>query len=65
LRLRIFDVSGRLVRTLVDETGMTAGDHEVSWTGVDDTGREVAAGVYFYRLQTPDHSLTRRMTLVK
>jgi aminopeptidase N len=50
--LRIFDVSGRLVRTLV--RGSTpAGEHTVSWDVRDNRGTPVAAGTYFYQLVGP------------
>jgi aminopeptidase N len=65
IRLSVYDVSGRLVRTLVDQGEMTAGDHEVVWNGQDQTGRAAAAGVYFYNLETEGYSRTRRMTMVK
>ena len=48
--LRVYDVSGRLVRTLVDgEKG--AGYHTAVWDGRDDAGTEVASGVYFCRME--------------
>jgi hypothetical protein len=63
--LRIFDLSGRLVRSLVNGAMVEAGSHEVVWRGQDQTGRKVAAGVYLYRLEAGEFSETRRMTLVK
>ncbi len=63
--LRIYDVSGRLVATLVDRAILPSGNHQVVWTGSDDSGRAVAAGVYFYRLQAGDFQQTRTMTMVK
>lgn len=60
VRLRIFDAAGRLVRTLV-EAGRPAGPHEVTWDGLDISGREVRDGVYFIRLESPD---TRRVRKV-
>jgi hypothetical protein len=65
VRLSVYDVSGRLVRTLVNEGEVTAGDHEAVWNGQDQSGRAAAAGVYFYNLETEGYSRTRRMTLVK
>jgi len=65
VRLSVYDVSGRLVRTLVDEGEMTAGNHEAVWNGLDQSGRAAAAGVYFYNLETEGYSRTRRMTMVK
>ena len=49
MELKIYGVSGRLVRTLVDGD-RTAGLHDAVWDGLDDPGREVTPGVYFYRL---------------
>ena len=48
-RVRVFDVSGRLVRTLADRE-FGAGEHAVTWDGTDDGGRQVARGVYFTRV---------------
>ena len=62
--LRIYDVSGRVVRTLAD-SNHPAGDYERAWDGRDEHGTAVAAGVYFYRLSTGAQTLTRKMILVK
>ncbi|MCC7144750.1 MAG: hypothetical protein IT349_21825 [Candidatus Eisenbacteria bacterium] len=48
VRLELFDIAGRRVRTLVNE-GRSAGDHVVSWDGTDAFGRPVAAGIYLVR----------------
>jgi len=61
--LRIYDVSGKLIRTLV-EGSCAAGRHAVVWNAKDDQGRNVASGVYFCRLQAPGHEETRKMILV-
>jgi len=65
VRVRVYDVSGRLVRSLVEETEMSAGSHEAVWNGLDLSGRAAAAGVYFYNLETDGYNRTKRMTLVK
>lgn len=62
--LRIYDVSGRLVRTLVDGA-LAGGDHEVLWRGRDERGREVASGTYLYRLEADGASRSRSMVLVR
>jgi hypothetical protein len=62
--LQIFDVSGRLVTTLVDGV-QTAGTKEVLWEGADRRGRRVATGVYFYRMVAGDFVQTRKMVLMK
>jgi enediyne biosynthesis protein E4 len=63
--LDIYTVDGRKVKNLVSET-LTAGHHNVTWTGKDNAGRSVASGTYFYRLRAADGSqLTGRMALIK
>lgn len=63
-RVLIFDVAGHLIRTLIDSE-LPAQTHQVSWHGQNDRGREVAAGVYFYRISSGDSQTTGRMALVK
>ncbi len=62
--LRIYDVRGRLVRTLVDEV-LPAAVHQRSWDGTDTDGRRVASGVYYARLNGPDGVATRKLLLLK
>ena len=63
--LKIFDISGRLIATLKNSEFEIAGRHEVVWRGRDQADRQVAAGVYFYRLEGGTFNQTRRMMLVK
>jgi hypothetical protein len=62
--LRIYDVSGRLVRVLVEGRRDTR-VHEVSWDGTDDSGRPVASGVYFLRLTAGSAVEVRKAVLLK
>jgi hypothetical protein len=62
--LRVYAVDGRLVATLADGT-FPSGYHVVTWRGADDAGNRVADGVYFYRLRTPDKTLTRKMLMLR
>jgi hypothetical protein len=62
--LRVFDVSGRLVRTLVHGT-VPAGRNTAVWDGRDGDGRSLASGVYFYRLETADRTLTKKSLLLR
>jgi hypothetical protein len=64
VRLRVFDATGRLVRTLVDARE-GAGAHDVTFDGRDDAGRPMASGVYFYRLDAGSTTQTRKMVLLK
>ena len=62
--LRIYNVLGEVVRTLVDEPMMPGVHHEV-WDGRDDHGNRVASGIYFYRLRAGDLQHTKKMVLMK
>jgi hypothetical protein len=64
MSLRIYDVSGRLVRTLMNDE-RPAGRHEELWDGRDSSGRTVASGIYFCRLKSGNFESTRRMILLK
>ncbi len=63
--LRVFDLKGRRIRTLIQGQEMQAGTHDAVWDGRDDAGQAVAGGVYLLHLKTRDSSATRRITLVK
>lgn len=62
--LRIYDTAGRLVRELVNER-RSAGRHEEAWDGRDSSGRVVASGIYFYRLDAGSFARTRKMVLLR
>ena len=65
VQLRIYDVAGRHVRTLLDE-GMTAGAGKLAiWNGLDDTGNHVSSGVYFYRFEAGDFAATKKLVVMK
>ena len=63
--LHVYDLSGRLVATLVDHEAMSPGLHDVPWSGRDDQERLVASGVYVYRLESGDSAVTKQMTVLK
>lgn len=63
-RLAIFDVAGRRVRTLADDT-LAAGDHDVVWDGLDDAGHAMPSGTYLARLTAGPTIHTIRMALVR
>ncbi len=62
--LKIFDVSGRLVRVLVDKT-LTAGRHEVIWNGTDESGTKVASGIYFCRMTAGTFTEANKLILLR
>ncbi len=62
--LRVFDLQGRVVRTLVAGT-LAPGEHRVTWDGTDDSGAVLPSGIYLDRLESNGQVLTNRMLLVK
>jgi hypothetical protein len=62
--LKIYNVAGRLVRTLVDRD-IKAGAYTETWNGLSNSGNPVSSGVYFYKLVTKDFSMTKKMVLLK
>jgi len=62
--LKLYDVSGCLVRTLVSQH-LEAGHHEVRWNGNDNHGRSVATGTYFARLVAAGEVSVKPMSLVR
>ena len=62
--LRIYDVRGRLLVTLIDGN-QPAGQHHLVWQGTDEAGQAIASGVYFLRLQLADEEQTQRLSLVR
>lgn len=64
VQIRIYDVAGRLVRTLTDGQ-FEAGQFEESWNGRDENGRSVPSNVYYARMTTKDVVQMRKMTLLK
>ncbi|GJM45297.1 MAG: hypothetical protein DHS20C21_21390 [Gemmatimonadota bacterium] len=62
VRLDVFDVAGRHVRTLMDRRVESAGNWSENWNGRTDQGQVAPAGIYFYRLTAHGQSQTRKMT---
>jgi photosystem II stability/assembly factor-like uncharacterized protein len=62
--LQIFDVTGKLVRTLVD-THRSSGRHAAVWDGMSQAGVAVPSGVYFYTLKAHDFAQTKKMVLLR
>ncbi len=63
--LQIHDVTGRVVRTLLEGEVLPAGQHESMWDGRDERGIGVASGTYFYRLRAGGREAVRSMLLLK
>jgi hypothetical protein len=62
--LQVYDAGGRLVRTLIDGY-QPPGQQRVLWDGTNTEGRELATGIYFYRMTAPGFTKTRKMVLLK
>ena len=65
--LKVYDIMGRLVKTLVNDyrsSGNLSG-YSAFWDGTDSNGSEVSAGLYIYSLQTADISMIKKMVLMK
>ena len=62
--LSIYNVQGQLIRRLVDEF-QTAGQHSAVWDGRDADGEMAATGIYLFRIDSGDQSITKRMLLTK
>ena len=63
-RLEVYNVAGRKVASVVDDE-FAAGRHTVRWDGRDSSGREVSAGIYFYRLEAGSNESMKKMILLK
>jgi len=64
VRLRVYDVTGHLVRVLLDEP-LEQGRHRLHWDLHDQRGLAAASGVYYLKLDTNDTSVTRRFVLIR
>ena len=64
VRLSLYNVSGQLIRTLVDGERF-AGTYSVTWDGRDDSGRDVASGVYVSQMEVAGFRAVRKLVLVR
>ena len=64
VNISIFNALGQKIRTLVNGD-QPPGSYQIHWDGRDDAGREVASGMYSYRIQADDFVRSHRMTLIK
>jgi len=64
VELKVYDVTGRLVKTLANRE-FDAGSHDLFWDGTNDEGQLVSRGVYFYQLRTPSFVSQKKLALLK
>ena len=63
--VKVYDITGRLVRTLINNTPHAAGSYDVSWDGTSDSGHPVASGTYIYTLEWGQFMQSKTMILLK
>ncbi|UCD16362.1 MAG: M6 family metalloprotease domain-containing protein [Candidatus Zixiibacteriota bacterium] len=63
-RLMVLNILGQHIRTLVDQV-QSPGRYTAEWDGTDDSGRKIASGVYFYRLQRGPEVESKKMIFLK
>lgn len=64
ISIEVFNAKGQKVKTLVDGF-KNEGTQTTSWNGVDNSGKSVSSGIYFYKLSTETSSTTKKMVLMK
>ena len=64
VKLVVYNISGQKVRTLVADH-KAAGRHTITWDAKDDAGQNLPSGVYLYKLEAADFTLTRSMVFMK
>jgi hypothetical protein len=62
--VKVYNVAGQLVRTLVSEV-KDAGSYTAVWDGTNNLGADAASGIYFYKMETGGFSETRKMVLLR
>lgn len=62
--LSVFNIKGQKVKELFSGV-VNAGNHSVAWNGMNEKNRQVGSGVYFYRLESGDKVLTKKMLLIR
>ncbi|HEY3216373.1 MAG TPA: FlgD immunoglobulin-like domain containing protein [Candidatus Eisenbacteria bacterium] len=65
VEIKVYDVSGRLVKTLANRIFVGGQEHTVNWDGTNDAGIKVARGVYFYQLRSPSFVSQKKLAVLK
>ena len=63
--IRVYNVAGRAVRTLLDTEVEAGASGFVVWDGTNDSGQRCGSGVYFYRIEAPSFATSRKMIMLK
>jgi len=62
--VNIYNMMGKVVKTLVNQSE-NRGRKVIEWDATDNNGNKVSSGMYFYSIQTPEFSQTKKMLLLK
>jgi hypothetical protein len=62
--LNIYNSRGQLIKTIL-KNNLQLGDHSATWDGLDDSGKQVASGIYFYELKTDDFQELKKAILLR
>jgi len=65
ITITVYDISGKLVNTLIEHSQLSSGYHDLIWNGRTGSGEPAAAGIYFCRLCTPGEVITLRMLMMR
>jgi hypothetical protein len=65
VRLEIFDLLGKRIKTLIDDRIVEAGYHSAEWDGLNNSGEAVASGVYFFRMRAGKMVKMRKAVLTR
>ena len=64
-RIRVFDIHGRIIRTLLDTPSLNVGSHVVTFDGNDDRGGRLSSGIYYYRVESTAGTFEGRIVVLK
>ena len=65
IKKNIFDIQGRMVKSLVSNSYYQSGYHNITWDGTNNMGTQTPSGMYLYKLISENQTLTRKMVLMK
>ncbi len=65
MRVRVFDVSGRMVRSLVEDSYRPAGLQTVRFDGRADDGRRLASGIYLFRIEAAEGIAAGKLAVLR
>lgn len=63
--LKVYNEVGQLIKSLIDQEVIPEGSHRVAWDGTNNSGQAVASGIYFYKLEWNEYSISNQMSYLK